>query len=55
MQAELDEKLRDVVTKLLQISADQRESQREIQMKETLSVLKRTIAGASALWHSPVI
>lgn len=40
VRSELDEKLRDVVTKLQHISADQRESQREIQMNETLAVLQ---------------
>jgi hypothetical protein len=46
-EAELNEKLKEVMNKLLQAGADKQESERDAKLKETLAVLKRTFPGSS--------
>ena len=45
LEAELNEKLQDVHNKLLQAGVDQRESERDARLKETLSTLQRIFPG----------
>ena len=53
-QTELNEKLQECYTKLFQAGADQRESERETKLKETLSNLQRSMPGMfSSLLESP--
>lgn len=45
LEAEINEKLVDVHNKLLQAGVDQKESEREAKMKETLASLQRIFPG----------
>ncbi len=45
LEAEINEKLQDVHNKLLQAGVDQKESEREAKLKETLSNLQRIFPG----------
>jgi hypothetical protein len=47
LEVEANEKLADVMQKLLQAGVDQSESEREVKLKETLSNLQRIFTGAS--------
>lgn len=45
LEAELNEKLGEVYNKLMQAGTDQRETEREIRLRETLSALQRIFPG----------
>lgn len=45
LETEINEKLQDVHNKLLQANVDQRESERDAKMKETLATLQRIFPG----------
>lgn len=45
LETEINEKLQDVHNKLLQANVDQRESERDARMKETLATLQRIFPG----------
>lgn len=47
LETEISEKLQDVHNKLLQANVDQRESERDAKMKETLATLQRIFPGQS--------
>lgn len=45
LEAELNEKLTDVYNKLMQSNTDQRETERETRLRETLAALQRIFPG----------
>jgi len=45
LQTELNEKLQECYQKLLQAGAEQRESEREARLRETISGLQRSMPG----------
>jgi structural maintenance of chromosome 1 len=47
LELEANEKLAEVMQKLLQAGVDKSESEREVKLKETLSNLQRTFTGGS--------
>jgi len=50
LEAELNERLLEVHQKLMQAGVDQKETEREARMKETLASLQRIFPGAYCQW-----